>query len=61
MDRSEKQKLIGHYIAEVEESMSESDFQREFFESLSDQFHRTFSLSEKQFECLERMYERVTA
>lgn len=57
--KAERQKKISTLLAEIEDSMRESDFQREFFESLQDQFHRRFDLTDKQIECLERMQERI--
>lgn len=40
--------------------MRADDFQRDFFESLASQFQDRGRLSEKQFESLRRIYERVT-
>ncbi len=48
-------------LSEIEDSMSERDFQRDFFESLSDQFNRKQYLSDKQVESLQKMYDRVTS
>lgn len=56
---AERQKKISTLLSEIEESMREEDFQREFMESLQDQFHRRFDLTDKQIDCLERMHERV--
>ena len=53
-------KLINFWIDEIEMSMDLNDFQRDFFESLSDQFAMKGYLSEKQVECLKKIYERVT-
>lgn len=59
-DNREVRKLIAFQISEIREMMREGDFQRDFFESLCDQFERNNYLSDKQRECLERMYERIT-
>lgn len=55
-----RKQLIAHLINEVEENMSERDFQRDFFESLSHQFQKKQYLSISQVEALNRIYERVT-
>lgn len=56
----ERNKLILFQIEEIETHMSADDFQRDFFESLAQQYGEKQSLSEKQMECLNRIYERVT-
>jgi len=56
----EEHKAVAYFISEIEMNMSEDDFQRDFFESLSDQFTKRNSLSPKQIESLKKMYERVT-
>lgn len=56
----EQSKLAAHLITEITGDMREDDFQRDFFESLSDQFVERGHLSEKQMEALNRIYERVT-
>lgn len=56
----EQSKLAAHLITEITADMREDDFQRDFFESLSDQFVERGRLSEKQMEALNRIYERVT-
>lgn len=53
--------LIAFHITEIDQFMSESDFQRDFFESLRDQFYKNSHLTPKQRESLQRMYERLTA
>lgn len=58
--QGERQRVISVLLEEVEDSMRSDDFQREFFESLQDQFHRRHDLSDKQIDCLRRMYDRVT-
>lgn len=57
---AEGQKAIAFWISEIEENMSERDFQRDFFESLNDQFAKRRSLSPKQITALKKIYERVT-
>ncbi len=59
-ETSDRQKLISYWLSEVADVMREDDFQRDFFESLQDQFERRHDLSDKQIECLQRMYERIT-
>lgn len=56
----EHQKLAAHLISEIGDSMRDDDFQRDFFDSLTDQFERGGHLSEKQMESLNKIYERVT-
>lgn len=57
--RAERQNLINHLLSSVEESMREDDFQRDFFESLTTQFHHKFDLSDRQIECLQKMRDRL--
>lgn len=52
--------LVAHLINEIEDNMRENDFQRDFFESLSDQYNKQNFLSQKQIDALNRIYERVT-
>ncbi len=59
-DAEDRAKGIAALISEIETNMSERDFQRDFFESLCKQFQDTNRLSDKQIECLEKMYGRVT-
>ena len=47
-------------LEEIETYMRSDDFQRDFFESLNDQFTDKGHLSEKQMESLTKIYERVT-
>ncbi len=54
------QKDIQFYLDEIEKNMNEGDFQRDFYESLCEQFENKKSLSEKQMESVVRMYDRVT-
>jgi hypothetical protein len=55
-----EQKAMAFMITEIREHMSERDFQRDFFESMADQFEASGSLSAKQKDCLFRIHERVT-
>jgi hypothetical protein len=57
---NDKITLIQHMMDEIEACMQDNDFQREFFESLADQWSEKAFLSDKQFASLERIYERVT-
>jgi len=57
---SEREKAIAFTIREIEENMSSRDYQREFFESVSNQFERTHSISDKQLMALQKIYNRVT-
>lgn len=59
-EQSERQKLIGFWITEIRDAISEKDFQWEFFDSLAEQFERRKDLSDRQVDCLWRIYERVT-
>jgi len=56
----ERNKLIHFWFDEVQCCMREDDFQRDFYESLQAQFYDKGTLSVKQTESLQRMYERVT-
>lgn len=60
MTPQERFTLITHYIDEINKKMLETDFQRNFFQSLEEQFLTRKRLSDKQFACLEQIYERVT-
>lgn len=51
---------ISFKLTEIAANMKEDDFQRDFFESLQEQFERKEWLSEKQLLSLDRIYERVT-
>lgn len=57
----DKDAQIRFYIETLREEMAAEDFQRDFFESLCDQFEEKDFLSDKQVACLSRMYERVTS
>lgn len=52
--------LIDFWINEIETSMPNGDFQRDRFESLHDQWVAKKNLTNKQYESLKSMYERVT-
>lgn len=56
----EQKDLIEFWCSAIEEGMSKTDVQREFFASLCIQFDEKEWLSDKQIACLRRMYERVT-
>lgn len=60
MNTEDEIKLIGHMIDEIEMHMKENDFQRDFFDSLYNQYVNKAFLSPKQVESLQRIYERVT-
>ncbi len=60
MDKKERAEAISLMLKEIESEMREEDFQRDFFESLQNQFYDRGSLSEKQFASLEKIYNRVT-
>ena len=51
---------VDFMITEIERDMGEKDFQMDFFISLCDQFKKRKSLSEKQYEAMKNIYERVT-
>ena len=57
---TDKKILIEFQIEEIETLMEADDFQRDFFESLSEQFASKQWLSEKQMACLKKIYDRVT-
>lgn len=56
----EQKKLVDHLFNEIEENMSESDFQRDFYESLVDWYSKHKALTNAQLAALKRIYERVT-
>ena len=56
----DKREAAAIWISEIRDTMEENDFQRDFFESLVDQFEERSSLSDKQYECIRRIYDRVT-
>jgi len=53
---TERAECISFYISEIDDYMRASDFQFEFFTSLKEQWQEKQSLSEKQYEALEKMY-----
>lgn len=57
---TEQQQLITFWLEEIEDHIWSEDFQYDFFESLQKQFYQIQWLSDKQIECLGRLYERVT-
>jgi len=57
---TEDQKAITYWIDEIQMNMRERDFQRDFFESLCDQFYKKGTLSFAQIASLKKIYERVT-
>lgn len=59
MTKDEK-KLVQFQIDEISDHMSDRDFQRDFFESLKDQWEEREWLSGPQQESLGKIYERVT-
>lgn len=58
--QDERQKLVEFWISEIEGCIRSNDFQRDFFESVAAQFWDKNTVSDKQFEALRRIYERVT-
>lgn len=56
----EEKEAISFKLTEIAANMKEDDFQRDFFESLQEQFERKEWLSDKQLLSLDRIYERVT-
>lgn len=52
--------LAAHLIKEIGDEMSERDFQRDFFESVADQFEKKGFVTDNQLAALNRIYERVT-
>ena len=60
MTNKEKQVASLFMCEEIESAMKADDFQRNFFDSLHEQVLKGRVLSEKQYECLERIHERVT-
>lgn len=52
--------LTAHLINEINDEMSERDFQRDFFESVHDQFLKKGFVTDNQLAALNRIYERVT-
>lgn len=61
LNEVERVQIIDFWLDEISDVLSDDDFQREFFESLFDQFSVKGSLSDRQFESLRKIYERVTA
>lgn len=59
MTKDEK-KLTQFQLDEIEANMRDNDFQRDFFESLKDQWEEKEWLSDKQRASLTTIYERVT-
>lgn len=55
-----KYELVAHLINEIEMYMRDDDFQRDFFDSVHDQFDNGKPLSQKQIDALHKIYERVT-
>lgn len=55
----ERTQMIEHMLSVVEEDLEEKERCNDFIESLRDQFDRTGFLSERQYEALEKFYERV--
>lgn len=53
--------LMAFWVTEINCHMSASDFQRDFFDSLEGQFVSSGSLTEKQRDSLQKIYERVTS
>ena len=60
MTNDEKIK-VDFYFEEIDASMKENDFQRDFYESIRDQWEKKQWLSEKQIAALNKIYERVTS
>ena len=60
MTEQDKKNVL-YWMEEIELEMDDGDFQRDFFESLKDQFEAKSFLSEKQYQSLQKIYERVTA
>lgn len=58
--QSDRDDLIRFWITEIESGIYDNDFQWDFFESVSSFYQKCGRLSEKQFEALRRIYERVT-
>lgn len=59
--RDDSKELASHFITEIEIHMKADDFQRDFFESLNDQFQKRGHLTVPQLAALQRIYERVTS
>ena len=54
--------IIKHFLRELELPAKElTKWERDFIDSISDQFDRRGSLSDKQFEILENIYAEKTA
>lgn len=62
MKTENSREVIEHFIAELgQPAKTLSDWEEDFLASVSDQFDRRGSLSDKQFEILERIYAEKTA
>jgi hypothetical protein len=59
MTVSERTKLIEHMMSSIEDHLVEQERTNDFIESLRDQFDVKGYLSEKQFEALEKFYDRI--
>lgn len=53
--------IVGFMLSEIEEMMESNHYQRDFFESIKDQFVEKEWLSDKQIASLKGLYERVTS
>ena len=62
MKTNQTPEVIKHFLSELENPVKRlTNWELGFLESISDQFERSGNLSEKQFECLERIYADKTA
>lgn len=58
----DQHKMVLHMLQDLETPSKElTKWEEGFIESITDQFNRTFNLSERQFEILERIYAEKTA